>query len=117
MTASNASGAVTSGWVDDVYCSLDWLCRHVALARTHPAGGLGDPWTWCATVLRQGDTAFLVGVMRAPTATEARALLTALRDSGMTRRRFERHQGARRRVVTAGRAVGWWRWLWMLVRG
>lgn len=82
-----------------MYCSLDWLCEHVALARCHPAGGLGDPWTWAVAVLRQGDTAVLLGAQAAPTAAEARALLAALKQAGFTRRLHERHGGGGVRTV------------------
>lgn len=94
-----------------MHCSLDWLTRRIALARVHPTGGLGDPWTWGCVVLRRGDTAVILLAQTAPTAPEARAFLRALDQSGMTRRQFERATGGRRRIVTAGRKrVGWWEW-------
>lgn len=95
-----------------MYCSLDWLTRRIALARVHPVGGLGDPWTWGCVILKRGDTAVILLAQTKPTHDEARAFLRALDESGMTRRRFERHgSDGRIRVVTAGRRLGWWEWL------
>lgn len=91
-----------------MYCSLDWLTRRIALARTHPVGGLGDPWTWGCVIQQRGDTAVILLAQRAPLPPEARAFLRALAESGMTRRQFERVQDGRRRIVTAGRRAGWW---------
>lgn len=76
-----------------MFCSLDWLCEHAAVARVHPDGGLGDPWTWSCTVFKQGDVAVLLGAKGAPTPPEARALLAALRQAGFTSRMHERHYG------------------------
>lgn len=102
-----------------MHCSLDWLTRRIALARTHPVGGLGDPWTWGCVVVRQRDLAVLLLAQRSPSPPEARALLRALNESGMTRRRYERHDRAGRvRTVTAGEARGgWWARLVAWLRG
>jgi len=44
--------------------SIDWQCEHTAILRIHPpGGGLGKPYLWACTLVRDGDVAVLRGAV------------------------------------------------------
>ncbi len=69
--------------------SIEWVCSHAGVLRVHPGHGvLGDPYTFCLTVVRDGPQALLKGMVKAPTAEEANAVEDVLRREGFKRRRY-----------------------------
>lgn len=77
--------------------SIEWLDAPGGVLRVHAAGeGYGDPYDWCCTVEAIGKLAILRGVLAAPSPSQWRAMVDALREAGFARARWVR---VGRRVV------------------
>ena len=77
--------------LEDVRASVEWLCPHqcVALLRVHGGHGvLGDPYSWCITIVREDERAVMKGTPMAPTIEELNAIEVVLRGVGFKRRRW-----------------------------
>ena len=64
--------------------------QSIALVRAHPEGGMGNEWCWGCVARITGDHADLYLAPRAPTPSEARALLRAFRKRGVKTLEWER---------------------------
>lgn len=73
-------------------CSLEYLAPDIAIARTHPEGEYGDPFTFAAVVVfrEDGRVAELKGAMRAPTIPEWRSMKSLAKDLGVRTVKWDR---------------------------
>ena len=97
--------------MDDMHAEIEWLDRCTALIRVFDAGvPLGGHYCYCVTVKwdnnwNKPDTseATLMGVLRAPTRPEAKAIRVALEAAGCVKATWERHNGDKVRKLFSTR--------------
>jgi len=80
-------------------CSIQWLCEHTFILRTHPTGGYGDEYTFAVTARMSDKQALLYGALKSPTMTEWRAIRTTLREMGFENAKWERKNKLERTVI------------------
>jgi len=80
-------------------CSIQWLCEHTFILRTHPDGDFGDPYTFSITCKINNQQIILYGALRAPTPMEWRAIRQSLKEMGFDHAKWERKNKLARTII------------------
>lgn len=81
--------------------SIQWLCTHAGILRVHPNddGDIGSPYSWCCSVVPEGNVVHIYGVLFAPSLLEVQLIKEHLRTLGFCEMVWERIKNTRVRTV------------------